>query len=231
MAKVEPELARYMVSKPEERDWVLSGAVGYLYDLELNRLPSQRLTGLHTKPHDSRILRPFANYSHKKVLSNCLLHLSESEDNSVQREFVASRGVGSEEGLLCITALQHAKSTSVVAHRLSKTGHAEERLWSIYVEFMLFCHSEAFVLHGIYREQIRRMRIDRNTYRDPAESYEEWRRKAAPARTELHPETLKYVRSNESAVVWREDRTEFHRQWIDKCVADGWKYGSRPYRL
>lgn len=228
--KKPPELTPYMVSTQAERDWVLTTALGYVWKLELERRPSERLTPTATGKNDSMLLRPFINYAAKKMTWRCVPHLSKSEDGAIHVPTAKSAGFRSEGELLWLAVEQHAYSVKMVAHRLARQGGSTDSLWQLYEDFMYFCHSEAYVLHAFYEERNRRVRIDRNVERRPDESYAEWRNRASPAIVELHPESLQFIRSEASPVVWREDRSEFHRRWVDEQIAMAWKGGYKPLR-
>jgi hypothetical protein len=102
-------------------------------------------------------------------------------------------------------------------------------MWAVYAELMIFCHSRAFVLRTEHEERERWLRIDRTVERNPRESYAEWRQRASPPIIELLPQSLEFVRSEDVGIDWREDRSEFHREWVKKHVADAWHYGYRPF--
>lgn len=223
-----PELSRYTATS-KARDWVLHGAVGYLKELESVRSPSQRRTMPPTTSNDWGFTRPFVDFAFKRLAYRCTLQLVKSEDSRVDIESARRAGFGGENALVCLAGLQYAYALRILAKRLSKQGDSDELLWGAYVDLMYFCHSDACSLYAVYEEHRHRQPIDRKTPRDPKESYIEWRRRASPTIVEVRPKSIQYMRSYDSPVVWREDRSGFHRDWIERKLANAWRDGSRPF--
>lgn len=228
-AKNSPELERYFQITNIERDWVLSGAVGYLFDLEVERLPSQRLAANSAGP-DSGLLLRFANASFRRRLDRCLRHLRRSEESVVKLDWARSVGLGEGEDLLCLAAMQFANAVQIKSRRLARETNNEHQLWDAYLEFMQFCHTKAYALLAMYEEHPRRQAIDRKSERAPNESYAEWRNRASAPVVEMRPLSVQFIRPDDAPTVGREDRSGFHRHWIDKQIADAWQFGSVPFR-
>lgn len=224
-----PELKRYIVSSTAERDWLLRGALGYLQELELTRPPSQRLATRALPFQGLFLLRPLTDRALRRFWSRCMDYLTESECAVIQLNSVKSKGLDSEDSLLCLAAQQHAYSTYLLGKRLAKQGGADDQLWQICIDFLYFCHSHAYAPHVEYEERTRYARINRNTPRLPEESYAEWRNRASPGTVELRPLSIQFLRSDESPIAWREDRTVFHKRWLDAKLSEAWERGYRPF--
>lgn len=224
-----PALVGYVPVTSDERNWVLSGAVGYFIDLELVRLPSQRLAA-NSIGQDSGLLLRFANSSFRKRLDRCLRKMRKVEESAIKLDWARSVGLGGSDDLLCLAAMQFANAVKIKSRRFSREANSESQLWAAYMEFMHFCHTNAFSLLATYEEHPRRQVVDRKTERDPTESFADWRNRASAPLLEMRPISVQFVRPDDAPVLPREDRSTFHRRWIDKQIADAWQFGSVPFR-
>jgi hypothetical protein len=224
-----PGLERYWVSTEVERDWVLSTAIMYFADLEIRRLPSQRITARSPEAHDSVLGRAIAGRLARKLINRCISCASITDGSAVHVATARSLGFKTVDELLCLAAVQFVMALRARAKHLYRLGGSNDQLWQLYLEFVLFCNSRIYKLQTEYEEHKRRLRIDRSVKRDPRESYADWRARASPAIEELRPITLQFARLNESGIEWREDRSAFHRKWIEEQIAVGWQNGYRPF--
>lgn len=221
-------LQRYLSVTQVERDWVLSGAVRYLRDLELERKPEERVTA-NERERTTELLRRFDEHRFRSRLDRCLLSLLGSDKPEVNLERARSLRLGGSEGLLCLAALQFAYTLQCRCRRLARQEiWPEAELWEAFVQLMEFCHTKAYKLVATYEEH--RQLVQPKRPRGPAESYAEWRARSPVKVVELHPISIEFVRQEGDAPPLREERTGFQRRWIEKQVADAWQFQSQPYQ-
>ena len=225
-----PELHGYCDITPVERDWILSGAVGYFRDLEFERTPGERISEGDCD-RSLPLFRFLSERMFKRKFDRCLINLTEDEDTKVKLVRARSLGLSADDELVCLAALQFVSALRRRCRPLGRSANPpDDQLWAAFGELMAFCHTKTYALIAVYEEHYRRERINRRTPRAPTESYAEWRSRAAPLVTEMRPISVQFARQEGETFVMREDRTSFHRRWIDKQVAEGWQYGTKPYR-
>lgn len=225
-ASVPDGLRPYFQVSTVERDWILSMAIRYFIELENHREVGQHIA--LTERQQTGLAQVFSRYKLKKRLDHCLLKLRPTENPEVNVDHARASGLGGNDDLLCLAALQFVQALRLRVRRHARSdAPSDSVLWSVFRELMEFCHTNLFRFEVVYEERPRRERINRKTPREPKESYTEWRRRAAPLILEMHPISVRFVRFG-TEVECREDRSAFHRQWLDKVLAEAWHYGSQP---